>query len=147
LTRGSLPIFLIGSLGLVVLLFAGLRPLFLANFEPGAVGSLFYGLAACFLVVTGSYFLLRRAVDASNQSFLAAFVGGILGRLFLFAAVVAIAFVADGLNGRAAAVAILAGFLPLTALEVWCVLREAGRKKGKAAAAASAESAIESDDG
>jgi len=142
-TRGYLAIFLIGSLVLAALLFLGLRPLFLAHFAPGAVGSLLYGLGACLLVVTGSYLLLRRAVAADQRAFMIAFFGGILGRLFLFAGFVAIAFAAEGLNGRAVAVAILAGFLPMTALEIGCVLREGSRRKGEAPPAAEAGEAGE----
>jgi hypothetical protein len=140
LTRGYLAVFLIGSLVLAALLFAGMRPLFLAHFAPGAVGSLLYGLGACFLVVTGSYLLLRRAVAADQRAFMIAFVGGILGRLFLFAALVAIAFAAEGLNGRAVAVAILAAF-------IGCVMWEQSRRKGGVPPGAGAGGTNERDHG
>ena len=128
MSDGHTRIFLIGSVCVTLLLFVGLRPLFVSRFVGGAEGSLVYGLTVCFLGVVGSYFLLQRALAGTNHMFMAAFVGGILGRLFLFAAAIAIAFAVPALDGRSAAIAILAAFFPLTALEVYSVVRAGGVK-------------------
>jgi len=130
---GNLRVFLIGSVGASVVLFVLLRPQFLARAGQGSTASLLYGLIACLLVLVASFFLLRRAIRLSDRSFLVAFLGGIVGRFFLFAAAVAVAFLLPGLDGRAVAVAILVAFVPLTALEVVCVIREG--KAGRAGAA------------
>lgn len=120
---GSDRIFAFGAPALSALLFVGIRPVFDGWFGPGASGSLAFGIFAGLAVVAVSYVLLRRALGASHRSFQLVFFGGTVGRLFIFAAAVAVAFVTPGLDGRAVAVALLMAFLPLTVLEVVCVVR------------------------
>ena len=128
LSDGHTRFFLIGSVCITLLLYFGLRPLFISRFPRGAEESMAYGLVVCFVGIAGSYFLLRRALTGTNIQFMAVFVGGILGRLFLFAAAIATAFVVPALDGRSVAIAILAAFFPLTALEVYSVVRSGGVK-------------------
>jgi hypothetical protein len=117
-------IFVAGSIAIGAALIGALRPVFAARFGQEALPSLAYGVISCALVIGASFFVLRRAMTASNRSFQIAFLGGILGRLLLFAAAVAVAFAVAGLNGRAAAIALAAAFAPLTALEIACVVHE-----------------------
>jgi hypothetical protein len=115
-------VFAVASVAIAALLFAGFRPVFAGRFENGAP-SLAYGLVVSLVVVASSYFLLRRSMAASDRSFQLAFFGGILGRLAAFAAAVAVAFGVSGLSGRASALAMVTGFIPLSALEIVCVLK------------------------
>jgi len=121
-------LFAVGSVAIGAALFAALSGPFKGWFGPSAEASLAYGIAVCLGVVAVSFLLLRRALASSSRFFQIAFVGGILGRLFLFAIAIGIAFVVSGLDGRSAAVALAAAFFPLTALELYCVL--AGRASG-----------------
>ncbi|MFH1277095.1 MAG: hypothetical protein ABIK65_01785 [Candidatus Eisenbacteria bacterium] len=115
--------FAAASLAITALLFAGLRPLFAGRFGTNPGGSVAYGLLVALVAVLLSYGLLRRSVGASHQTFQLVFFGGILGRFAVFGGAVGAAFLIEGLDGRVAALAILAGFLPLSALEVFCVVR------------------------
>lgn len=116
-------VFTVGSVAVTALLGAALRPLFAARFGENTGASLVYGLLVCLPVIGASYFLLRRAITGPALTFQLVFFGGIVGRFLLFGAATAIAFAIPGLNGQAAMVAILAGFLPLTALEIFCAVR------------------------
>lgn len=118
--------FAAASLVITALLYAGLRPLFAGRLGAGSGSTLAYGLGVALVAVLVSYGLLRRAVGASHQVFQLVFFGGILGRFALFGAAVGVAFLIDGVDGRAAAAAILAGFIPLSALEVFCIVRGHG---------------------
>ncbi len=123
-------IFAVGSVAVTALLAVALRPLFAARFGENTGVSLIYGLLVCLSVIGASYFLLRRAITGSARTFQLVFFGGIVGRFLLFGAATAIAFALPGLNGRASLVAILAGFLPITVIEVVCAVRgyAAGRR-------------------
>ena len=121
-------VFAVGAVGITAGLYVALRPIFTDRFDTGAAGSLFYGLLVSFGAVATSFLLLRRAIVASHRSFQLAFFGGLLGRLVLFGVAVGGAFLSARLDGRAVAAAILAGFLPLTALEVFCLVRGMPRR-------------------
>jgi hypothetical protein len=116
-------IFTFGSIAISGALYAALRPVFAGSFGPPAAGSLVYGLAVALAVVAASFVLMRRAILSSNRFFQIAFVGGVLGRLALFGIAIGVAFAVSGLDGIGAAVAIAAGFVPLTVLEVFCVVQ------------------------
>jgi hypothetical protein len=113
-----------------VLLFLGLRPLYTARLPQAPLESLAFGLAACLAVTGGSFFWLRWAFTASHRAFQIAFLGGVTVRLLVFGALVGIAHAAPGLDGRGAALAIVAAFFPLTFLELYCLLRKGGVKPG-----------------
>ncbi|MBN1827181.1 MAG: hypothetical protein JW958_13065 [Candidatus Eisenbacteria bacterium] len=123
-SAGSTRLFLIGTIAAAAALFAVLRPLFAARIAPGPNATLLFGLAVCLAGVIGSYFMMRRALAGTAKNFLAGFVGGIAARFLLFAAAIAFAFAHPALDGRGTAVAILAAFLPLTAIEVYSVVRD-----------------------
>jgi hypothetical protein len=124
-------LFAIGSVVICVALYAGLRPFFEGALGGAASGTLIYGLLVSFAVVAASFVLMRRALRSSNRFFQIAFVGGFLGRLLLLGVAIAIAFLVSGLNGPGAAIAMVAAFLPLMALEVYCVVRgRASRRPG-----------------
>ncbi|MFH1682102.1 MAG: hypothetical protein ABIH26_15845 [Candidatus Eisenbacteria bacterium] len=116
-------VFVIGSVVISGLLFLLLRPFFRASYGTEAAASLAYGIAVCLVAVGASFFLLLRAITASHRSFQIVFLGGILGRLVLFGGAVGAAFGLSGLNGRGAALAIVSAFVPLTALELFCIVR------------------------
>ena len=131
---GSIRLFLIGATAASAALFAALRPLFAGRVAPGPDATLLFGLAVCLGAVIASYFILRRALAGTAKTFLAAFVGGIAGRFLLFAAAIAFAFLHPALDGRGTAVAILAAFVPLTAIEVYSVVRDGSVRVSRSAA-------------
>ncbi len=121
-------VFVIGSVAISAIVFLSLRPLFRASFGAEASATLAYGIAVSLAAVAASFFLLMRALPASHRSFQIVFLGGILGRFVLFGGAVGAAFALSGLNGRGAALAIVSVFVPLTALELLCIVRgRAGR--------------------
>lgn len=119
-----------GSVAIVVLLFLGLKPLYTARLQQAPLESLAFGLAACLVVMGGSFFWLRWAFAASHRAFQVAFLGGVTIRLLVFGALVGIAHVVPGLDARGAALAFVAAFFPLTFLELYCLLRRGGVKPG-----------------
>jgi len=124
--------FAIGSVVIAALLFFGLRPVFQGWFGGGVERTLAWGLLVSLVVIGTSYLVLRRSIAASHKQFQLVFFGGIAGRFLLFAVAVAIAFMKESLDGRAMTIALLGGFLPLTALEVYCVVRGADRRTREA---------------
>ncbi len=126
---GNSRLFLVGSCLITALLFLGLRPIFYAKSGGAWTASLAFGLIVCLGVVSASFFLSRWALRASNQAFILAFGGGVLARLVLLTGFIFAAYGMPGLDGRATAIAILAAFFPLTFLEVFCIVRGAGKRK------------------
>lgn len=127
---GNSRLFLVGSCLITALLFVGLRPIFEAKSDGEWTASLAFGLIVCLVVVGASFFLSRWALRASNQAFILAFGGGVLARLVILTGFIFVAYGTPGLNERATAIAILAAFFPLTFLEVFCVVRGAGKREG-----------------
>lgn len=126
---GNSRLFLLGSVLITGLLFLGLRPIFDAKSGGAWNASLLFGLTVCLGVILASFYLSRWALRASNQAFILAFGGGVLGRLVFLTGFIFAAYGIPGLNGRATAIAILAAFFPLTFLEVFCVVRGAKERE------------------
>lgn len=113
-----------------MLIFLGLRPLYIARLPAAPLESLVFGLVVCLVLMAGSFFWLRWAFAASHRAFQIAFLGGVTARLLVFGALVGIAHLAPALDSRGVALAIVAAFFPLTFLELYCLLRRGGAKPG-----------------
>lgn len=106
--------------------------------EPHRAGVAF-GLLVSLANVVGSFFLMAWGARRGDRAFFGAFVVGMLGRFLTIGAAAWVAYAVPSLGLRVTLITLVAAFFPLTAYEVYCLVRRldgaslAGRPAGATA--------------